>query len=107
MKGFPTQLLIQPPLVPLTILAFAFIREWQGQRFNTHGSIVLLLASILLTGAIAAVIEAYAVVQAWRWLKRHDAQRSPWHYVALALGASYLLASAIGLIALLIVFQAH
>ena len=98
MSRFPTKALILPPILPVAVMAFTWLLDWSGHRFDVHGDILLVIAVFFLLSLIALLVEAVAVPIAWRLLHKHASLRTPRHLIAIGIGALYLLAGAFAIV---------
>ena len=82
--------LVGPPMVPLSILGVVFSAEKFGHQWNIHGDLGALILLLLISGAIALVIEIMALVRVLPELRREPAQRTPINLLCVGFAALFV-----------------
>lgn len=87
---FPRWGLVTPPLVPLTVIAVAWLIELVGHRWNAHGDAILVFLLVFASGAVAVVSSLVFLFVAVPALLSHASLRTPGNISCTLFSAIYV-----------------
>jgi hypothetical protein len=93
---FPRRGLVAPPLVPLTVVAIAWLIGLAGHQWNPHGDAILVFLLAFGSGGVAVVSSLVFLVVAVQALRSRESLRTPANITCTFFAAVYVVVAIVG-----------